>query len=45
MTPLIITLAEIENSLMIGTNEDIQLCALVSAFQRTRDLNPVAEEN
>lgn len=33
-------MAEIENRLIIGTNENIQLTALVAAFQNARDLEP-----
>lgn len=45
MVPLIDKLAEIEYRLMIGTNEDIQLTAMVAAFQATRDISPVEDEN
>lgn len=40
MLNLLETMAEIENRLMIGTNENIQLTALVAAFQHARDLQP-----
>lgn len=43
MLNLLDDMAEIENRLMIGTNENIQLTALVAAFQKARDLDPVED--
>lgn len=40
MLNLLDNMAEIEKRLMIGTNENIQLTALVAAFQHVRDLQP-----
>jgi hypothetical protein len=42
---LIITMADIENRLASGTNENIQLSALLSAFITARDLVPVDTES
>jgi replication factor C subunit 3/5 len=42
---LIIKMADIENRLASGTNENIQLSALLSAFITARDLVPVDTES
>ncbi|KAL3278809.1 hypothetical protein HHI36_016332 [Cryptolaemus montrouzieri] len=40
MIPLISKMADIEYRLASGTNENIQLTALISAFQAVRDISP-----
>lgn len=42
---LIIKMADIENRLASGTNENIQLSALLSAFITARDMVPVDTES
>ena len=41
---LIVKMADIEHRLTSGTNENIELSALISAFYVTRDLVPIDTE-
>jgi hypothetical protein len=45
LVELIVVMADIENHLASGTNENIQLSALLSAFITARDLVPVDTES